>query len=142
MWAGTYGQGLFVFRRDTSAWEQIAPRRGDPAALSWAWVNSIAFARDGSIWYGTVGSISQATGAEFALLPPQNASGNWVKVVQRIPVRIEVPVRPSDPPLRLGMSATVDIDTGYQRSLTDVWQGIARAFGGDAAAGTPQAAKR
>jgi membrane fusion protein (multidrug efflux system) len=94
------------------------------------------------VWHGTVGSISQATGAEFALLPPQNASGNWVKVVQRIPVRIEVPVRPSDPPLRLGMSATVDIDTGHQRSLTDVWQGIARALGGDAAAGTPQATKR
>jgi membrane fusion protein (multidrug efflux system) len=94
------------------------------------------------VWHGTVGSISQATGAEFALLPPQNASGNWVKVVQRIPVRIEVPVRPSDPPLRLGMSATVDIDTGHQRSLTDVWLGIARALGGDAAAGTPQATKR
>lgn len=56
MWAGTYGEGVFVFRRDTSAWEQIVPRRGDPGALSWAWVNSIAFARDGSIWYGTVGN--------------------------------------------------------------------------------------
>ncbi|MEZ5499048.1 MAG: HlyD family secretion protein [Steroidobacteraceae bacterium] len=62
-------------------------------------------------WHGRVESIAQATGAEFALLPPQNASGNWVKVVQRIPVRISVERAPDDPPLRAGMSATVKIDT-------------------------------
>ncbi len=61
-------------------------------------------------WRGTVESIAQATGAEFALLPPQNASGNWVKVVQRIPVRIHVDTQPGDPPLRAGMSASVKID--------------------------------
>ena len=48
---------------------------------------------------GKVASIAQATGAEFAVLPPQNASGNWVKVVQRIPVRIAVTCREGDPPL-------------------------------------------
>ncbi len=48
---------------------------------------------------GTVASIAQATGAEFAVLPPQNASGNWVKVVQRIPVRVSVTCREGDPPL-------------------------------------------
>jgi len=84
-------------------------------------------------WHGTVTSISQATGAEFALLPPQNASGNWVKVVQRIPVRIEVPVRGSDPPLRIGMSANIDIDTGHQRRLSDVWENLARLFRSDGA---------
>jgi membrane fusion protein (multidrug efflux system) len=63
-------------------------------------------------WQGTVDSIAGATGAEFALLPAQNASGNWVKVVQRIPVRIALTVRADDPPLRDGMSATVRIDTG------------------------------
>src|SRR5262245_27176307 len=62
-------------------------------------------------WSGRVESIAQATGAEFAILPPQNASGNWVKVVQRIPVRIAVLTEPGDPPLRAGMSATVRIDT-------------------------------
>lgn len=94
-------------------------------------------------WHGTVNSISQASGAEFALLPPQNASGNWVKVVQRIPVRIDVPVRPDDPPLRTGMSATIDIDTGHVRRLADVWQPIASLFrwDGAAAAGTPPARK-
>lgn len=68
-------------------------------------------------WHGSVESISQATGAEFALLPPQNATGNWVKVVQRIPVRITVPVQERDPPLRAGMSVTAEIDTGHGREL-------------------------
>jgi membrane fusion protein (multidrug efflux system) len=63
-------------------------------------------------WQGHVESIAGATGAEFALLPAQNASGNWVKVVQRIPVRITIDVSANDPPLRDGMSATVEVDTG------------------------------
>ncbi|MEI6457923.1 MAG: HlyD family secretion protein [Pseudomonadota bacterium] len=66
----------------------------------------------GHLWKGAVESIASATGAEFALLPAQNASGNWVKVVQRIPVRITVEPGADDPPLRDGMSATVSIDTG------------------------------
>ena len=63
-------------------------------------------------WHGRVQSIAQATGSEFSLLPPQNASGNWVKVVQRIPVRIELTTGPDGPTLRDGMSADVVIDTG------------------------------
>ena len=73
------------------------------------------------VWYGTVGSISQATGAEFALLPPQNASGNWVKVVQRIPVRIRLQASEDAPRLSAGMSAEVTIETGHQRHLSDLW---------------------
>ncbi|MBV9835134.1 MAG: HlyD family secretion protein [Alphaproteobacteria bacterium] len=80
-------------------------------------------------WHGVVTSISQATGAEFAVLPPQNASGNWVKVVQRIPVRIEVRTTDSDPPLRVGMSVSVDIDTGYKRSFGDLVASVERLFG-------------
>ena len=71
-------------------------------------------------WRGRVESIAQATGASFALLPAQNASGNWVKVVQRIPVRIALEPGRDDPPLRSGMSATVRIDTGPHRRL-DRW---------------------
>ncbi len=71
----------------------------------------------GVTWQTRVGSISAATGAEFALLPPQNSSGNWVKVVQRIPVRLEIAGRSDQPPLRAGMSAAIAIDTGYQRPL-------------------------
>jgi membrane fusion protein (multidrug efflux system) len=69
---------------------------------------------------GKVTSFSQATGAEFAVLPPQNATGNWVKVVQRIPVRASVACAEGDPPLRVGMSTTIVIDTGHRRSLGDL----------------------
>ena len=66
-------------------------------------------------WSGRVESISQATGAEFSVIPAQNATGNWVKVAQRISVRIAVDAHGDDPSLRAGMSAIVDIDTGYER---------------------------
>ena len=62
-----------------------------------------------------VQSISPATGAEFSVIPAQNATGNWVKVVQRIPVRISIDMHAGDPELRVGMSADVEIDTGYER---------------------------
>lgn len=69
------------------------------------------------IWQGRVTSISPAAGSEFAILPPQNASGNWVKVVQRLPVKIELKRHDGEPPLRAGMTATVDIDTQRTRSI-------------------------
>jgi len=82
-------------------------------------------------WEAEVESISPATGAEFAILPPQNASGNWVKVVQRLPVKLRLIERPGEPPLRAGMTAYVSIDTKRSRSL-------AKIFGsGDAAAAKP-----
>ena len=70
---------------------------------------------------GKVASIAQATGAEFAVLPPQNASGNWVKVVQRIPVRIRLQPGEDAPRLSAGMSAEVTIETGHQRHFSDLW---------------------
>jgi membrane fusion protein (multidrug efflux system) len=66
-------------------------------------------------WHATVESISPATGAEFAILPPQNASGNWVKVVQRIPVRLAFADGSDLALLRAGMTAAVSIDTGHER---------------------------
>lgn len=66
---------------------------------------------------GHVASIDPATGSEFSLLPPQNASGNWVKVVQRVPVRIALDGYQGKPVLRAGMSVHVRIDTGYHRPL-------------------------
>jgi membrane fusion protein (multidrug efflux system) len=66
---------------------------------------------------GTVSSISPGTGAQFAILPPQNAIGNWVKVVQRLPLRIAFDPGQDVGLLRAGMSATVEIDTGHSRSL-------------------------
>jgi membrane fusion protein (multidrug efflux system) len=73
-------------------------------------------------WEAVVESLSPATGAEFAVLPPQNASGNWVKVVQRLPVKLRLAPQVGEPVLRAGMTATVTIDTGRQRSVGSVSQ--------------------
>jgi membrane fusion protein, multidrug efflux system len=70
---------------------------------------------------GTVGSLSPGTGAQFAILPPQNATGNFVKVVQRVPVRIYLDGHdPYVRKLKAGMSAYTTIDTGHRRSLADL----------------------
>jgi len=70
----------------------------------------------GETWHGTVASISPAAAQQFSLLPAQNTSGNWVKVVQRIPVRIAVETTDRNmPPLRAGMSVEVSIETGHAR---------------------------
>ncbi len=66
-------------------------------------------------WRGTVTAIAPATGAEFAVLPPQNATGNWVKVVQRIPVIIQI--EPDANQLRAGMTVTAAVDTLRERGL-------------------------
>jgi membrane fusion protein (multidrug efflux system) len=69
-------------------------------------------------WHGTVESISPAAAQEFSLLPAQNTSGNWVKVVQRIPMRIRLDTGDKNQSaLRAGMSVVVDVDTGHQRGL-------------------------
>jgi membrane fusion protein (multidrug efflux system) len=69
-------------------------------------------------WHGVVESVSPAAAQEFALLPAQNTSGNWVKVVQRVPMRVRVDTSDkSMPPLAAGMSAEVDVDTGHARGL-------------------------
>jgi membrane fusion protein (multidrug efflux system) len=66
---------------------------------------------------GRVTSLSPGTGAQFAILPPQNASGNWVKVVQRVPIRITFDPNEDTTRLRAGMSVYVAVDTGRSRSL-------------------------
>jgi membrane fusion protein (multidrug efflux system) len=69
-------------------------------------------------WRGTVESISPAAAQEFSLLPAQNTSGNWVKVVQRVPMRVRVDASDkTKPPLRAGMSVEVDVDTGHARGF-------------------------
>jgi len=71
----------------------------------------------GVTWSATVQGIAPATGAEFSILPPQNATGNWVKVVQRVPVRLRLLPNQDRPPLRAGMTAHISIDTGRERKL-------------------------
>jgi membrane fusion protein (multidrug efflux system) len=73
-------------------------------------------------WHGTVESISPAAAQEFSLLPAQNTSGNWVKVVQRVPMRVRVDTTENNkPPLRAGMSAVVGVETGHARGFPHFW---------------------
>lgn len=69
----------------------------------------------GHTWHGQIAAVSAATGSAFSVLPAENASGNWVKVTQRVPVKIMIHRNPGDPELRAGMSANVDVDTGSRR---------------------------
>jgi membrane fusion protein (multidrug efflux system) len=69
----------------------------------------------GRHWTGHIDNVSAGSDSAFSALPAENASGNWVKVVQRIPVRIAVDQKAGDPPLRAGMSAVISIDTGKYR---------------------------
>jgi len=83
-------------------------------------------------WHGTVESISPAAAQQFSLLPAQNTSGNWVKVVQRVPMRVRVDTSDKNlPPLRAGMSVEVDVDTGHARGLPHF---LAAMLGGGAGA--------
>jgi membrane fusion protein (multidrug efflux system) len=76
---------------------------------------------------GTVAAISPGTGAQFAILPPQNAAGNWIKIVQRVPIRVEFAPGQDLRRLRAGMSATVEIDTGRLSRLALILGGSAAA---------------
>jgi membrane fusion protein (multidrug efflux system) len=87
---------------------------GDPVAVT---VDTYP----GRTWEGTVDSIAPASGSEFSILPSQNSSGNWVKVVQRITMRVRLDRKPEDPPLRAGMSVEADVDTGHVRTLHDLF---------------------
>jgi membrane fusion protein, multidrug efflux system len=71
----------------------------------------------GTTFTGRVQSTSPGTGASFALLPPENSSGNWVKVVQRLPVRLSIDPGQADLPLAAGMSVVAEVDTQHHRSL-------------------------
>jgi membrane fusion protein (multidrug efflux system) len=75
----------------------------------------------GRHWACHVESIAPNSGSEFSVLPAQNTSGNWVKVVQRIPVRIGCDRKDGDPDFRAGMSVIADIDTGHRRDWSELF---------------------
>jgi membrane fusion protein (multidrug efflux system) len=83
----------------------------------------------GKIFHARIVSLSPGTGAAFSMLPPENATGNWVKVVQRLPVRLAVTDAPAALPLRAGLSADVTVDTHHARS------GLLASLDGKAQAG-------
>jgi membrane fusion protein (multidrug efflux system) len=85
-------------------------RPGQPVTIS---VDAFPSAR----FTGKVQSTSPGTGSSFSLLPPENSSGNWVKVVQRLPVRLSIDSGRPDVPLAAGMSVVAEVDTQHQRSL-------------------------
>jgi membrane fusion protein (multidrug efflux system) len=119
--AGTAAFGLVS---DGDVWITSQPKESD---LTWVRPGqSVTITVDtypGQTWKGVVQSISPASGSEFSILPAQNSSGNWVKVVQRIPVRVQIVSGPDAAayPLRDGMSAEVSIDTNHHRHLSDLF---------------------
>ncbi len=116
--AGTPAFGLVSYNR---VWVEASPKETDITHVKIG--DTVTVTVDtypGRVWRGAVESISPASGAEFSILPAQNASGNWVKVVQRIPLRIKVERAPGDPELRAGMSVVVSIDTGHVRRVADL----------------------
>ena len=78
----------------------------------------------GVTWQAEVESISPASASSFSLLPAQNTTGNWVKVVQRIPMRVRIETPADKPPLRVGMSVEADVDTGHARGLPHFLAGL------------------
>lgn len=105
-------QNLWIEANYTEA-DLTYVRPGEPVAIS---IDTYP----GATWTGKVESLSPATGAEFALIPAQNATGNWVKIAQRLAVRIQLDNNPSAPSLKAGMSAEVEIDTGHKRRLLNI----------------------
>jgi membrane fusion protein, multidrug efflux system len=88
-------------------------------------------------FHAKVASLSPGTGLTFSLLPPENATGNWVKVVQRLPVRLTLENVGPDTPLHAGLSVNVEVDTKYQRPwLAWLQNAYAHIFGSARAAET------
>jgi membrane fusion protein (multidrug efflux system) len=114
----TAGTPVFSLIDDTKPWIDANPKETDITHLHIGQPVSISVDTfPGRTFRGVVAAVSPGTGAQFAILPPQNASGNWVKVVQRVPIRIEFANNEDVRDLRSGMSVTVDIDTGRQNTV-------------------------
>lgn len=114
----TAGTPVFSLIDDIRPWVDANPKETDITHLRIGQPVSISVDTfPGRTFRGAVAAVSPGTGAQFAILPPQNASGNWVKVVQRVPVRIEFAQTEDVRELRAGMSVTVDIDTGRQNTV-------------------------
>ena len=120
------GQPVFAVVADNGLWVDANPKESDMTyvrAGQPATVTVDAF--PDRVWKGTICSIAPGTGAQFSILPPQNASGNWVKVVQRVPLRFCFGPDEDTSNVRAGMSAYVSIDTGRVRTLKGVLSDLA-----------------
>ena len=119
------GQPVFAVVANTGLWVDANPKESD---LTYVHVGLPATVSVDTFpdreWKGTICSIAPGTGAQFAILPPQNASGNWVKVVQRVPLRFCFDPKEDTVGLRAGMSAYVTVDTGRVRTLAGTLEGL------------------
>ena len=119
------GQPVFAVVADTGLWVDANPKESDLTYVRAEQAASVTIDTfPGREWRGKVSSIAPGTGAQFAILPPQNASGKWVKVVQRVPVRFAFDADQDVANLRAGMSANLSIDTGRSRSLRGLWNDL------------------
>jgi membrane fusion protein (multidrug efflux system) len=119
------GQPVFAIVATAGLWVEGNPKESDLTYVrrdQRATVTIDAF--PGREWRGRISSIAPGTGAQFAILPPQNASGNWVKVVQRVPLRFSFDADQDVANLRSGMSAILAIDTGRKRTLSGLWSDL------------------
>ena len=131
------GKILFAIVDEKNAWLEANLKETDLTNIK---VGQSAFfipdTYPNSSWSAHVESISPATGAEFSILPPQNSSGNWVKVVQRIPVKLSISglknKKRKEPninrELRVGMSVSVTIDTKYESEVPLIIKPFASIF--------------
>ena len=125
----TAGQGAFFIVGDRDVWIDASPKETDLTYLRVGAPAEITVdSYPGQVWRGHVAVISPASALSYSVLPAQNASGNWVKVVQRVGVRIAIDRQSGQPILRPGMSTQVEIDLGRTRSFHDLWAGW---LGGD-----------
>ena len=116
------GTPVFSIIDDSAPWVDANPKETDITNLKLGQpVLVIVDTFPDLTFFGTVAAISPGTGAQFAILPPQNASGNWIKVVQRVPVRIQLDPDSQLSKLRAGMSVYVEIDTGKRRWLASLF---------------------
>ncbi|MCX7361611.1 MAG: HlyD family secretion protein [Alphaproteobacteria bacterium] len=123
-------QPAFSLVATADVWVDANPKESDITFLKPGDTATVTIdAYPGRTWKASVISLSPATGGEFSVLPAQNASGNWVKVVQRVPVRLRVELPVDAPLLRTGMSANVEIDTGRSRSLADLFESAKHTVG-------------
>ena len=114
----TAGTAIMSIVDDRHPWIDANPKETDITYLAEGQTVDITVdSFPDRVLHGRVLSVSPGTGAQFAILPAQNASGNWVKVVQRVPVRIGFSPDENLDALRAGMSANVSIDTRRKRSL-------------------------
>jgi membrane fusion protein (multidrug efflux system) len=112
------GQQAFSLVSTTDIWVDASPKETELTYVQPGQAVTITVDTYPDVeWKGVVASISPASGSSFSMLPAQNTTGNWVKVVQRIPMIVHFTDLAGKPQLRVGMSVIVSVDTGHTRGL-------------------------